>query len=62
MVQVPPDAAHELLITSFLTAIVVVPPVAKKKKSQVSLARLGLRVSSASYTNAVADLCLWTSC
>lgn len=30
--------AHELSVTSFLTAIVVIPPVAKMK-SQVSLAR-----------------------
>lgn len=31
-VRRPPDAAHELLVTGFLTAMVVAPPVAKKKK------------------------------
>lgn len=63
-VQGPPDAAHELLVTSFLTAVVVGPPVAKKKKKKVSgfLVQVGLRVSRASYANAAAGPAALASC
>lgn len=45
--QGPTDTVRELLLTSFLTAMVVVPPVAKRE-FRVSPAKWSLRVSRAS--------------
>lgn len=42
----PPDTVHELAVTSFLTAIVVIPPVAEKEVSGFS-GQVGVSVSSA---------------